>query len=313
MSFSSELKAELLDVYPKSRHCRMAELAGIISISGRFEVFQGEPCMIIRTETDAMEDKICRLIRMVTENSSEAIIKSNENKHHRKLIVADKALVDSLMLSLKLKTFGEAGHERYSVDRIVTERSCCKKSYIRGAFLAGGAIGSPEKSNQLEIAALSKQEAERLCDDFEVLGLAVRSVKRRDRYIVYIKDGNTISNLIGLMGAPKTLMEYENIRIMKDVRNNINREVNCDAANMAKTAGAAAKQIEDIRYIKETVGLESLSDQLREMAEIRSNNPYLSMKELGECFTPPIGKSGISHRLRRLSEIAADLRDKEKK
>ena len=308
MSFSSELKSELLTVMPKSIHCRIAELAGIISISGRAGSPDSDDSLIIRVESDEMEEKVIRLLKHVAGISDESIIRQNQKKHHRKIIIENPESVHELRQKCKLVDM----NGRFYINEIVTERSCCKQSYIRGAFLAGGSVTSPEKANQLEIVTLSKQEADRMVGDFSVLGMTAKTVERRDRFIVYIKDGNTISNLIGVMGAPMSLMEYENFRIVKDIRNSINREVNCDAANMAKTAGAATRQLEDIKYIRSRIGLEALPDGLREMAEIRIANPYLPLKELGAFFVPPLGKSGISHRLHRLSEMAEELRNKEK-
>ncbi|MCR5213943.1 MAG: DNA-binding protein WhiA [Eubacterium sp.] len=309
MSFSSDLKSELFEIMPKSLHCRLAELSGIISISGRTEESDGKNRFIIRVENDGMEDKTIKLLKLVLENQDIDILKQNQAKHHRKLIINNEDSVEKLKKRCKLQEDGF----RFSVNEIVSERNCCKASYIRGAFLAGGSVGDPKKSNQLEIAAVSKAEATRLVRDLKLLGLSAKSLLRRDRYIVYIKDGNTISDLIGMMGATSSLMVYEEARIVKDVRNNINREVNCESANIAKTVNAAAKQMEDIKYIDEKIGLDKLPDNLKEMAKVRIENPYLPLAELGGCFIPPLGKSGISHRLRKLSQIADDLRNKEEK
>ncbi len=309
MSFSSELKSELLDIFPRSLHCRIAELSGIISISGRTEIHDDKPVFVIRVENDGMEEKVIKLLKSVTETEELPVYKQDKAKHHRKLIIYDADVIDVVKKRCKLQEDGL----RFFVKEIVTERNCCKASYIRGAFLAGGSVGAPEKSNQLEIALVSEKEAERIIRDMSLLGVQAKSVKRRDRFIAYIKDGNTISNLIGIMGATTALMNYENARIVKDIRNNINREVNCDAANMAKTANAATRQVEDIKYIQSRMGLDKLPDNLKVMAEVRLANPYLPLAELGAYFNPTLGKSGISHRLRKLSRIAEELRDKEEK
>ena len=195
-----------------------------------------------------------------------------------------------------------------TVNDIITERSCCKKSYLRGAFLAGGSISNPEKSYHMEISVPTKTEALKLQGILNAFSPGAKVISRKDRFIVYIKDAETISNTFGIIGASKSMMEFENIRILKDLRNSINREVNCDTANMAKTANAAAKQIDDINYCLSHINPEDMPEALREMAEVRLKYPYLSLKELGDKFTPPLGKSGINHRLKKISDMADKLR-----
>lgn len=136
------------------------------------------------------------------------------------------------------------------------------------------------------------------------------SVLRKRYFVVYVKEGSQIVDLLNIMEAPVALMELENIRIVKEMRNTVNRKVNCETANINKTVSAAVKQMEDIRYICDTVGLESLPDNLKEMAKMRLERPEATLKELGEALEPPVGKSGVNHRLRKLSLIAQDIRER---
>ena len=304
MSFNSDLKSELVGIIPKSIHCRSAQLGGYISVSGRMETHEGLPVLAIRVETDELEELILRLVRMTTHISDSSIIRMNEIRHHRKVLVTGQDNIDEVFSRLKLRTDAN----RLSPNNLLTERGCCKRSYIKGAFLAGGSISSPEKSYQMEISTVSQGEADKLIDMLGKLGLVARSVLRRDRYIVYIKDGDTIADFIGLIGATNCLMDFENIRILKDIRNNVNREVNCDTANMAKIAKSSSKQIEDINYILSVSSYDNMPDGLRDIAILRIEYPYLSLKELGEICSPPLGKSGVSHRLRKISEYADSLR-----
>ncbi len=306
MSFSSDIKTELCQDIPKSIHCRIAELAGIISVNGRVEEYENDKRLIIRAENETLEDLVRTLLSILFKASQDKVLLVSEKMHHRKLVISHKDLMDEIYLKLKLNDDGS----RIRVDKMVTERSCCKKLYLRGAFIAGGYMGSPEKNYQLELSLLSQQEAERISDILLKEGLESRISKRRDRFVLYVKDGDTISALLGLLGAGNAMMEFENIRILKDIRNVVNREVNCDTANMAKTASAAAKHIEDIKYIRDNIGLDYLSDVLRETASLRLEYPMHSIKELGELFNPPVGKSGINHRLRKISSIADELRNK---
>ena len=304
MSFSSDLKIELLDIIPKNIHCRYALLAGFISINGRLIPTENGADFAVRVESDEVEDFILKLIRMTTGIADEDIVRENEKTHHRKLIIAEEDFEKELRPRLKLGS----ENNRVTVNDIITERSCCKKSYLRGAFLAGGSISNPEKSYHMEISVPTKTEALKLQGILNAFSPGAKVISRKDRFIVYIKDAETISNTFGIIGASKSMMEFENIRILKDLRNSINREVNCDTANMAKTANAAAKQIDDINYCLSHINPEDMPEALREMAEVRLKYPYLSLKELGDKFTPPLGKSGINHRLKKISDMADKLR-----
>lgn len=317
MSFSNDMKNELLGSFPKSLHCRIALLAGYITICGRYNTDDSKR-LAIRVENDELEAYILKLIKIVTDIPSDRIesikYSNNQKLHHRKLLLENENDIEELFLKCKLKPYvadsdeSQKKHDRISCDRIVIQKGCCKKAYLKGSFLAGGSMVEPEKSYQTEIAAVTKEAADKLCDILSFLDIKANSVVHKDRYLVYIKEGDSISDLLGVMGASNALMEFENIRIVKNIRNSINREVNCDAANMAKTAKSSAKQVEDIKYIINTVGIEYLTGGLREVAEVRLNYPDLSMKDLGAQFNPPLGKSGINHRFKKISELAEDIR-----
>ncbi len=309
MSFSSDVKKELCQIIPKAIHCKYAELAGILSVNGRTEDIDGKKVLIIRAENEMLEELIKKLLSIVFKTEADDIVLVNEKMHHRKLVISRDELINDIYKRLKVS---DDLSNRLLVDSFVTERSCCKKSYLRGVFIAGGYLGSPEKNYQMELSLVSKNEADKLSSIIRSEHLSCRTSKRRDRYIIYIKDGDTISGLLSVMGAANSMMEFENIRIYKDLRNVVNREVNCDTANLAKTASAAAKLIDDIKYIRDNGGLDMLSDSLKETAIYRLEYPTLSIKELGELFTPVVGKSGMNHRLRKLSQIAEELRNNQK-
>lgn len=304
MSFSSDLKKELMESIPKSIHCRNALLAGVLSINGRVESFNDSDVLVIRVENDDFETFVLKLLRITLDIPEASVLSSNEKMHHRKLIIKEIDQINKLESRLKI-SYSES---RICIGDMVTERSCCKSAFLKGTFLAGGSLSSPEKSNHMEISVPTEHEADKLCRILGSLELPAKRMNRNDRYIVYIKDGNTISNSLGVMGASVSMLNYENIRVVKDIRNNINREVNCDAANMAKTANAAARQIEDIKLVISHIKPEDMPDGLKEMAEIRLEFPYLSLKELGDKFTPPLGKSGINHRLKKISAMAENIR-----
>ncbi len=182
------------------------------------------------------------------------------------------------------------------------------KGLIREAFLRSGSISDPEKFYHFEIVFTSEEEAkaiQKMLEDFE---LDAKIVARKGHYVVYLKEGSQIADMLRIMEAPLALMEFENVRIVKEMRNSINRQVNCEAANLGKTISAAVKQVEDIKFICSKVGLENIPEGLAETAKKRLEYPEATLKELGEFMDPPLGKSGVNHRLKKLSELAEDLR-----
>ena len=188
------------------------------------------------------------------------------------------------------------------------KRPCCKRAFLRGAFLCVGSISDPEKSNHLEFVCNDEKMADLLKEYMAEFEIVAKTVRRKKYFVVYLKDGEEIVNLLNVMGAHVSLMEFENQRILKEISNSVNRRVNCETANIAKTVNAATKQVEDIILIRDTCGFGGLPQNLREMAQVRIDYPDASLKELGSYLDPPVGKSGVNHRLRRLSEIAEKLR-----
>ena len=190
-----------------------------------------------------------------------------------------------------------------------TQNYCCKREYIRGAFRAAGSISNPEKSYHIEIVCSIRKKAEQIQALINHFGLDAKVILRKNSYVVYLKEGSQIVDLLGIIEAPIALMKMENIRILKEMRNSVNRKVNCETANIHKTVSAATKQAEDIHYIQNMIGLNELPEGLREIAGLRLKHPDASLKELADLSTDQIGKSGVNHRLRKLSEIAEELRE----
>lgn len=200
--------------------------------------------------------------------------------------------------------------EQGIVDEALLQKNCCIRAYIRGAFLAAGSITDPEKGYHFEIVATSEEKAQQLISKLEVFDIEAKSIERKGHMVVYIKEGAQIVDVLNVMEAHNALMDLENVRILKEVRNSVNRQVNCETANINKTVNAAVKQIEDIQFIQAQIGLDELPLQLKEAAMLRLEYPEAPLKELGNFMNPPVGKSGINHRLRKLCQIADELRDK---
>lgn len=182
------------------------------------------------------------------------------------------------------------------------------KGLIREAFLQSGSISDPEKFYHLEIVFAAYEKALEIKQMIEAYQLDAKIVERKGHYVVYLKEGAQVADMLRIMEAPMALMEFENIRIVKEMRNSINRQVNCEAANLGKTISAAVKQVEDIKFIDRTVGLDNIPEGLAKIARKRLEYPEATLKELGELMEPPLGKSGVNHRLKHLNGLAEDLR-----
>ena len=184
------------------------------------------------------------------------------------------------------------------------------RKFLREAFLETGSMSNPEKGYHLEFVCEDEEFAGKLTETIKAFDISAKTAKRKRYTIVYIKESEDIVNLLNVIGAHKCLMNLENLRILKDVRNSVNRRVNCETANISKTVSAASKQIEDIEYIKTHYGFDNLSDNLREVAKARLEYPDATLKELGNYIVPCVGKSGVNHRLRKLGELADSIRNR---
>ena len=234
----------------------------------------------------------------------------NKNRTYTVTIREHEDALRVLHAAKLLDEHGEVGENLNVVQNVVIQQSCCRRAFIRGAFLASGSLSDPEKFYHFEIVCATEEKAKQLQGIIAAFDLEAKIVKRKRYYIVYIKEGSQIVDILNVMEAPVALMELENIRILKDMRNSVNRQVNCETANINKTVSAAVKQIEDIEYIRDTIGLENLPENLEEIARERVERPEATLKELGEALDPPVGKSGVNHRLRKLCDIAEQLRDR---
>lgn len=315
MSFSSKLKEELSRQISPARHCQIAEMAAIISLCGKIIISEDDRYTIkINTENVAVARKYFTLLKktfnIVTDVSIRRNAYLNKNRTYTVTIREHEDALRVLHAVKLLDEHGEVGENLNVVQNVVIQQSCCRRAFIRGAFLASGSLSDPEKFYHFEIVCATEEKAKQLQGIIATFDLEAKIVKRKRYYIVYIKEGSQIVDILNVMEAPVALMELENIRILKDMRNSVNRQVNCETANINKTVSAAVKQIEDIEYIRDTIGLENLPENLEEIARERVERPEATLKELGEALDPPVGKSGVNHRLRKLCDIAEQLRDR---
>lgn len=314
MSFSRNIKEELCKNIPGARHCQIAEIAAIISLCGRIEPEKEDGYSIkIVTENLTVARKYFMLVKEAFHGEVTILVK--EGQHGRKnrvytLLIKDKTISLKILEATKLlDSNGNLYEEEAIVSNLIIQNTCCKRAFIRGTFLACGSMSDPEKTYHFEIIMTSQARAEQLRDVIRFFDVDAKIVPRKKYYVVYLKDGSQIADMLNVMEAHKALMDFENVRILKEMRNSINRKVNCETANINKTVTAASKQLDDIIYIKDTIGFGDLTPGLEEIARLRIKQPDASLKELGSMLSKPIGKSGVNHRLRKLSEIAEHLRE----
>ena len=294
MSFSSEVKQELAKQSGKSRHCQIAELAALVAFDGKRQQLIGDAGDVLDSENPLLQEKYGLLLAQLFHVNIEEI----DTLPPERILETIKMWNQSLRCADITET----------VNGILLQQTCCRRAYIRGAFLAGGSISDPNKSYHFEIVCGELAQAEYVRDMINSFDLDAKIVTRKKTFVVYLKEGSQIVDVLNIMEAHIALMELENVRILKEMRNSVNRKVNCETANINKTVSAAVRQMEDIVYVRDTVGLDYLPEGLRDVALTRLENPDATLKELGSLMADPVGKSGVNHRLRKISEIADKLR-----
>lgn len=269
------------------RHCQLAELAALLHFCGQYgQEEDGTYLVGFQTENETVAKKGFTLLKK-TFNIETGVKLSAEQMQ---------------------EIFLKIGDLEKPVDPLLLKNACCQRAFLRGAFLSIGSISDPAKGYHLEFVCTDAGKAAQIQEMLHHFDIEGKIVLRRKYHVVYLKESEGIVDLLNVCEAHVALMELENLRILKDMRNSINRRVNCEAANITKTVNAATRQIEDIEYIQFHGGLGMLPDNLREMAEVRLEYPDATLKELGEYLNPPVGKSGVNHRLQKLNEIAERLK-----
>ncbi|RKI90866.1 DNA-binding protein WhiA [Parablautia intestinalis] len=299
MSFSSDVKEELEKVVPEPRHCQLAELAALIHFG----------CRIERTGTGIEENAKTGLHKP----EDFAICPENPFAARKYFTLLRKTFIinNAVKVLQAVKILDEAGqiHElSEQVNPLLLKNSCCRRAFLRGVFLCIGSMSDPKKGYHLEFVCEHEPQAQQIRQIISGFEIEAKIVRRKKYFVVYLKEGAGIVDLLNVTGAHISLMQLESLRVEKEVRNSINRKVNCEAANITKTVYAASKQIEDILFLQKNYGLSNLPDNLRQMAEVRLEYPDNSLQELGKYLNPPVGKSGVNHRLRKLSDMAEKIR-----
>lgn len=317
MTFSSKIKDELSRTEITDILSAKAETAALLRTMG-YVTIKGFNKMevVFSTENAAVARRIFKLLKTAFDISTGVSVeKTNRLKKHNNYIIN---IEDSLSKNF-LRETKIAGDDfnimtfDFGVPMDLLTNDACKRTYIKGAFLGSGSISDPEKSYHAEFVNNKEAHSEGLCRLLEGFGINGKTISRKNYYVTYIKEGEQISDLLALMGANNAVLDFENVRAVKETRNQINRVINCETANLDKIVDTSMRQINSIKVLKKYKAIDKLPDHLKELAYLRLKHTNASLKELGEMLNPPLGKSGVNHRLRKIEEIAEDLLEHEER
>ncbi|MGE5590972.1 MAG: DNA-binding protein WhiA [Bacillota bacterium] len=324
MSFSRTVKEELARAAPDKSCCQVAELAGLIRAAGTLEIAGRAVEFGLGATPSAARDerlhvwvetgqapvarKLIQLGKAVLRVNPEVLVRKQRRLRRSRSFSVALASLQPREDLVRLGVLTPDGGLRQDIPEELTSRGCCRRAYLRGLFLGSGSVNDPGRSHHLEMVLRDSNLADQVVQLLFSLGVMVRVTARRGEIVLYLKEADQIGRLLGLMGAHQALLAYENVLALKTVKNRVNRLVNAETANLEKTVDAAVRQIEDVKLIRRRLGLQHLPPSLRELAELRLKHPEASLKELGLLCDPPVGKSGVAHRLRRLEVLAGELR-----
>lgn len=309
MSFAAQTKKELTMIESESC-CEKAELSALMRMNGSVQLSSNRKVILdISTENAAIARRIYTLVKTYFQVHTELLVRKKMRlKKNNVYIVRIPTRVQEILRDLHIVSEGFLFTD--GIDEQIVENNCCKRAYLRGAFMAGGSVNNPEGSSyHLEISSMYEEHCRALVELANEFQLNARFIERKKGFVLYIKEGEKIIEFLNIIGAHQALFKFEDVRIMRDMRNSVNRIVNCETANLNKTIGAAVRQIENIRYLEKHLGLEKLPDKLREVAEVRLAHPDMNLKEVGELLNGKVSKSGVNHRLRKIDEMAERLRN----
>ena len=309
MSFTAEVKEELSRVETPRSCCPRAELAALMRVEGTIHIAGGERFRLeMATETAPVARKAIKLMHSLYGLKTELTVRRSvlhKTNNYLITVPSQPALAPALT---DLGILDEAGGLTYGVPPRLVRKDCCAVSYLRGAFLGGGFVADPHGDFHFELTAETELHARDLVGLMARFGIEARVTRRRGLFAVYLKGAEPIVTFLALVGAHRALLRTEDVRIIKSMRNDVNRLVNAETANLQKSADAAIAQVEDIRYLADLHGMSWLPPALQELARLRLDHPDVSIRELGEYAVPPLSKSAVYHRIRRIESLAAELR-----
>lgn len=308
MSFASTTKQELTRIESEPC-CQRAELSALVRMNGSIQLGKGDFRLDVATENNAIARRTYSLVKQLYGLQPEVLVRKKVRLKKNNTYVV-RMVSDAARILQDLSILADGMKKVEGIHPSLLKEECCRRSYLRGAFLASGSVNNPDSASyHLEIVSTYQDHSQALCDLMNRYHLHAKWIERKRGFVVYIKEGDKIGEFLNIVGAHQSLFQFEDVRIMKDMRNSVNRLVNCETANLNKTIQAAMRQVENIRLIEREIGLEQLPDRLREVAEARLRHPDVSLTELGQLLpNKKVGKSAINHRLRKLDELASKLK-----
>lgn len=309
MSFSSEIKDEVAKIKVDDYKIILSELAGITPMCGILNFKNNKISMEYITENAPVARRIFTFLRRSFGFDVEVKnVRSTQLKKNVFIIYISQDESCRLLLDeLKYIKGASVFMINYApTDLIKTSNE--KKAYIRGAFMGSGSITDPKKGYHLEFVSENESNAYFLRDTINEFGLKSKVIMRKEKYIIYIKDSEQISDFLSLIGAYNSVLNYENVRVIKEMRNNVNRIVNCETANLNKTVKSSYDQVEDIKLIEREIGIENLDEDLKSIAKIRLENRSMSLNDIANSLEPKLSKSTVNYRFKKLRRIANKLR-----
>ena len=308
MSFASETKKELTQTESDDRSLK-AEVSALIRMNGSLSFANRQLSVDVQTENAAIARRLYTIIKKLYKLNVELLVRKKMRLKKNNVYIC-RVREGARELLADLEIVSESFEFNHTISEKLIPKNPEKRAYLRGAFLAGGSVNNPETSAyHLEVSSLYKEHGEALADLMNHFDLNAKTIERKKGYVTYLKEAEKISDFLSLVGAHQAMLKFEDVRIVRDMRNSVNRIVNCETANLNKTIGAALRQVDNIRFIDNTIGLDQLPEKLREIARLRVEYQDVTLKELGEMVsTGTVSKSGVNHRLRKIDEIADTLR-----
>ena len=308
MSFASETKKELTQVDADDQSLK-AELSALIRMNGSLSFANRQLSLDVQTENAAIARRLYIIVKKLYSYNVELLVRKKMRLKKNNVYIC-RVREEAKELLTDLYIISNDFQFNHTIAEELIPKKNQKRAYLRGAFLAGGSVNNPETSAyHLEVYSLYKEHGEALANLMNEFGLNAKTIERKKGFVTYLKEAEKISDFLNLVGAHQAMLKFEDVRIVRDMRNSVNRIVNCETANLNKTIGAALRQVDNIRFIENTIGLDQLPEKLREIARLRVEYQDVTLKELGEMVsTGIVSKSGVNHRLRKIDEIADALR-----
>ncbi|MEK4701074.1 DNA-binding protein WhiA [Solibacillus sp. FSL R7-0668] len=308
MSFASETKKELTQVEADDT-CLKAEVSALIRMNGSLSFANRQLSLDVQTENAAIARRLYTIVKKLYPYNVELLVRKKMRLKKNNVYIC-RVREGAREILADLEIVSNSFEFNHTIAQTIIPKNNQRRAYLRGAFLAGGSVNNPETSSyHLEVYSLYKEHGEALADLMNHFDLNAKTIERKKGFVTYLKEAEKISDFLNLVGATSAMLKFEDVRIVRDMRNSVNRIVNCETANLNKTIGAALRQVENIRFIDNAIGLDQLPEKLREIARLRVEYQDVTLKELGEMVsTGVVSKSGVNHRLRKIDEIADALR-----